>query len=131
VVAISGSSRMRMSSFSFTFPFVFSFDQLSTSLTRPSPLQVNQSLKIKALRFTTLPTSLQFAPKTIRLFVNQPSVDFDSSDPAQELILDEEQAKGLKAVELRYVKYQRVNHLSVRPPFSRLSQKYLREETGD
>jgi hypothetical protein len=78
-------------------------------------VQVNQQLKLKALRFSTLPTSVQFAPKTIKLYVNQPSVDFDTSiEPAEELVLDEEQAKGLKAVELRFVRFQRLNHLSVR-----------------
>lgn len=78
-------------------------------------VQINQSIKLKAVRFTTLSSSLQFAPRTLKLYVNQPSVDFDSSlEPAQELVLDEEQAKGLKAVELRYVRFQRLNHLSVR-----------------
>ncbi|BGP14351.1 hypothetical protein JCM10213_004478 [Rhodosporidiobolus nylandii] len=77
-------------------------------------LPLNQSTKIRALRFSTLPTSVQFAPKTVRLFVNKPSVDFDTSaEPAQELVLTEEQAKGIKSVELRFVRFQSVNHLSI------------------
>ncbi|GAA6034887.1 hypothetical protein JCM8097_009351 [Rhodosporidiobolus ruineniae] len=78
------------------------------------PLQ--QATKIRALRFTTLPSSLPQAPKTVKLFVNQPSLDFDSADssePAQEIVLDEEQAKGLKVVELRFVRFQNCNQLSI------------------
>ncbi|GAA6055369.1 hypothetical protein JCM3770_001075 [Rhodotorula araucariae] len=76
------------------------------------PLQ--QAIKLRALRFTTLPSHLPNAPKTIRLFVNAPSTDFDvSAEPAQEIVLDEEQAKGSKAVDLRLVRFTRVNHLSV------------------
>ncbi|BGP46496.1 hypothetical protein JCM10450v2_002341 [Rhodotorula kratochvilovae] len=76
------------------------------------PLQ--QAIKLRALRFTTLSSHLPHAPKTVRLFVNAPSTDFDTtSEPAQEVVLDEEQAKGLKAVDLRLVRFTRVNHLSV------------------
>ncbi|GAA5859991.1 hypothetical protein JCM8547_003048 [Rhodosporidiobolus lusitaniae] len=77
-------------------------------------IPLNQSARIRALRLTTLPSSVQFAPKTLRLYVNEPSVDFDSSmEPTQEIVLDEEQAKGLKAVELKFVRFQNVNHLSI------------------
>ncbi|GAA5921550.1 hypothetical protein JCM3775_003100 [Rhodotorula graminis] len=76
------------------------------------PLQ--QAIKLRALRFTTLPSHLAHAPKTVRLFVNAPSTDFDTSaEPAQEVVLDEEQAKGNKSVELRFVRFQSVTHLSV------------------
>ncbi|GAA5892861.1 hypothetical protein JCM8208_004107 [Rhodotorula glutinis] len=76
------------------------------------PLQ--QAIKLRALRFTTLPAHLAHAPKTVRLFVNAPSTDFDTSaEPAQEVVLDEEQAKGNKSVELRFVRFQSVTHLSV------------------
>ncbi|GAA5976562.1 hypothetical protein JCM11641_001340 [Rhodosporidiobolus odoratus] len=77
---------------------------------------LNQATRIRALRFSTLPSSLQFAPKTVKLFVNQPSVDFDSAEslePAQEIVLTEEQAKGMKSVELRFVRFQNCNHLSI------------------
>jgi len=78
-------------------------------------LQLQQAIKLRALCFHTLPNHLPRAPKTVRLFVNSPSTDFDTSaEPAQELVLSEEQAKGLKAVELRFVRFQSVNHLSVR-----------------
>ncbi|GAA5887258.1 hypothetical protein JCM6882_002465 [Rhodosporidiobolus microsporus] len=79
-------------------------------------IPLNQAVKLRALRFSTFPSASQFAPKTLRLFVNQPSVDFDSGEamePAQELVLDEEQAKGTKSVELRFVRFQNVNHLSI------------------
>ncbi|GAA5835141.1 hypothetical protein JCM9279_007209 [Rhodotorula babjevae] len=76
------------------------------------PLQ--QAIKLRALRFTTLSSHLAHAPKTVRLFVNAPSTDFDTSaEPAQEVVLDEEQAKGSKLVELRFVRFQSVTHLSI------------------
>jgi len=78
-------------------------------------LQVNQSIKLRALRFTTLPSFLSSAPKKIRLFVNQSSTGFDeaeSHEPAQELELTEAQAKGSEAVHLRFVRFQSVSHLS-------------------
>lgn len=78
-------------------------------------IPMQQAIKLRALRFTTLPSHAAHAPKTVKLYVNQPATDFDSTtEPAQELVLDEEQAKGLKAVELRFVRFQSVNHLSVR-----------------
>ncbi|GAA5998420.1 uncharacterized protein JCM10292_001184 [Rhodotorula paludigena] len=77
-------------------------------------IPMQQAIKLRALRFTTLPAHAAHAPKTVKLYVNQPATDFDSTtEPAQELVLDEEQAKGLKAVELRFVRFQSVNHLSM------------------
>ncbi|GAA6000503.1 hypothetical protein JCM10207_008042 [Rhodosporidiobolus poonsookiae] len=79
-------------------------------------IPLNQATRVRALRFSTLASSAQFAPKTLKLFVNQSSVDFDSAEsnePAQELVLDDEQAQGKKAVELRFVRFQNVNHLSI------------------
>lgn len=60
-------------------------------------LQMQQSTKLRALKFTTAASQLAKAPKTIRLFVNQSSIGFDdaeSLEPAQEIVLTEEQAKG-------------------------------------
>ncbi|GAA5830576.1 hypothetical protein JCM5353_002917 [Sporobolomyces roseus] len=79
-------------------------------------IPVNQSIKLRALRFTTLSSSLSSAPKKIRLFVNQSSVGFDeaeSQEPAQEVELTEAQAKGSEAVQLRFVRFQSVSHLSI------------------
>ncbi|GAA5876561.1 hypothetical protein JCM16303_003580 [Sporobolomyces ruberrimus] len=79
-------------------------------------IPVNQSIKLRALRFTTLPSALKSAPKSIRLFVNKSSVGFDdaeSQEPAQELELTEAQAKGDEAVQLRFVRFQNVSHLSI------------------
>ncbi|GAA5839828.1 hypothetical protein JCM11251_001226 [Rhodosporidiobolus azoricus] len=73
-----------------------------------------QAVRLRAVRFSTASGSKDFAPKTVRFFVNQPTLDFDSADsPAQEVVLDEEQALGKKSVELRFVRFQNVNHLSV------------------
>lgn len=75
-----------------------------------------QSIKLRAIRFTTLSSHSANAPKTIKLFVNQSGVDFDnaeSTEAAQEVVLDEAQAKGEKSVELRFVRFQNVGHLSI------------------
>ncbi|GAA5934901.1 uncharacterized protein JCM15063_003097 [Sporobolomyces koalae] len=79
-------------------------------------IPVNQSIKLRAIRFTTVPASLASAPKSIRLFVNQSSIGFDEAegqDAAQELELTEAQAKGSEAVQLRFVRFQNVSHLSI------------------
>lgn len=79
-------------------------------------IPIQQSIKLRAIRFTTLPSHSAKAPKTIKLFVNQSGVDFDnaeSTEAAQEVVLDEAQAKGEKAVELRFVRFQNVGHLSI------------------
>ncbi|GAA5832691.1 hypothetical protein JCM3766R1_004300 [Sporobolomyces carnicolor] len=79
-------------------------------------IPINQSIKLRALRFTTLPSASKSAPKSIRLFVNQASVGFDeaeSHEPAQALELTEAQASGQEAVQLRFVRFQNVSHLSI------------------
>ncbi|GAA5890606.1 hypothetical protein JCM5296_004312 [Sporobolomyces johnsonii] len=79
-------------------------------------IPVNQSIKLRALRFSTLPSSLPQAPKSIKLFVNQSSLGFDeaeSQEAAQEFELTEDQAKGLEAVQLRFVRFQNVSHLTI------------------
>jgi hypothetical protein len=77
---------------------------------------MNQVIRIKAIRLTTLATSLLCAPKTIRLFVNNVTMGFDdaeSLEPAQEVILTEAQAKGEEAIQLRFVRFQSVTALSI------------------
>ncbi|GAA5953106.1 hypothetical protein JCM3765_007410 [Sporobolomyces pararoseus] len=77
-------------------------------------IPINQSIKLRALRFTTLSTAS--APKSIRLFVNKSSTGFDeaeSQEPAQEFELTEAQASGKEAVQLRFVRFQNVSHLSI------------------
>ncbi|GAA5915808.1 uncharacterized protein JCM6883_006293 [Sporobolomyces salmoneus] len=79
-------------------------------------IPINQSIKLRALRFTTTPTASKSAPKSIRLFVNQSSIGFDeaeSQEPAQALELTEAQAEGKEAVQLRFVRFQNVSHLSI------------------
>ncbi|BGP01175.1 hypothetical protein NBRC10513v2_002127 [Rhodotorula toruloides] len=79
-------------------------------------IPIQQSIKLRAIRFTTLSSHSANAPKTIKLFVNQSGVDFDnaeSTEAAQEVVLDEAQAKGEKSVELRFVRFQNVGHLSI------------------
>ncbi|GAA6058788.1 hypothetical protein JCM10212_001904 [Sporobolomyces blumeae] len=79
-------------------------------------IPTNSSIKLRALRLTTSASSLKSAPKSIRLFVNQPSLGFDeaeSLEPAQEVELTENQARGDEAVQLRFVRFVNVSHLSI------------------
>lgn len=71
---------------------------------------------MRALKFRTDSTALSHAPKAIKLFVNNPTIGFDdasSSGGEQSFELTEAQAQGEEAVELRYVKFQKVLSLSV------------------
>lgn len=80
-------------------------------------IPIQQSIKLRALRFSTPSSSLAHAPKQVKLFVNAPGVDFDAAEsgaePAQQVELDEAQAKGDKLVELRFVRFQNVKHLAI------------------
>lgn len=80
-------------------------------------MQMNQSIRLRAIRFTTLPSVIASAPKKIRLFINNRNLGFDdaeSLEPTQEIELTKEQASGAEAVQLRFVKFQTVGVLSVR-----------------
>ena len=79
-------------------------------------LPFQQSSRIRALRLKTLPAHLARAPASLRLFVNRPTLGFDdaeSEEATQEIQLTEAQVKGEAAVELRFVKFQNVNVLSI------------------
>lgn len=81
-------------------------------------IPIQQSIKLRALRFTTNSSHAKHAPRTIKVYVNNPGVDFDAAEgggaeAAQEIVLDEEQARGKKVVELRFVRFQNVKHLSI------------------
>ncbi|WVQ76677.1 thioredoxin [Cryptococcus sp. DSM 104548] len=55
------------------------------------------------------------APKTIKLFINQPNIGFEEADsmtPAQEFELTAEQVRGEK-IELRFVRFQSVRSLHI------------------
>ena len=75
-----------------------------------------QSVKLYALRFTTSGESIASAPKTIRVFPDALTIGFDeasSQTPAQEFQLTKNQASGKELVLLRYVKFQKVNSVSL------------------
>lgn len=77
---------------------------------------MHQAIRLRAIRFTTVPSALAQAPKKIRLFVNNRSIGFDdaeSLEPAQELELTSAQSSGTEAVHLRFVRFQKVNVLSI------------------
>ncbi|KAM0755035.1 DUF1000-domain-containing protein [Meredithblackwellia eburnea MCA 4105] len=78
------------------------------------PLQ--QTTKIRALRFKTVDSAAASAPKTIKLFVNRPNLGFDDAEGeegAQEIVLTEAQTKGTESVQLRFVRFQSVSALSI------------------
>lgn len=76
----------------------------------------SQSVKVFALRFTTKQDHIGQAPKKVKVFSNMLTIGFDdatSQTPAQEFELTKEQAAGKELVLLRYVKFQKVNSISV------------------
>lgn len=76
--------------------------------------QFNQPVKIKSISIFSAISPPQ-APKTIQLFINQPTLDFSDAanlTPTQELVLTEKDIKG-ERVEVRFVKFQSVQSLSV------------------
>ncbi|KAI5474176.1 thioredoxin family protein [Pseudohyphozyma bogoriensis] len=75
-----------------------------------------QAARIRAIKFTTVGSAFAQAPKSVKLFVNKPTLGFDdaeSQEAAQELELSEKQAKGEEAIQLRFVRFQNVTCLSV------------------
>jgi hypothetical protein len=75
-----------------------------------------QSVKLFALRFKTAESSLDSAPKTIKIFSDTLSLGFDeaASQPAsQEFTLTKDQASGKELVMLRFVKFQKINAISI------------------
>lgn len=77
--------------------------------------QFNQPVKIKSISIFSAISPSQ-APKTIQLFINQPTLDFSDAanlTPTQEIVLSEKDIKGDR-VEVRFVKFQSVNSLHVR-----------------
>ncbi|GHJ84816.1 hypothetical protein NliqN6_1218 [Naganishia liquefaciens] len=77
-------------------------------------LPFNQPVKIKSISIFSAISPSQ-APKTIQLFINQPTLDFSDAanlTPTQELVLTEKDIKG-ERVEVRFVKFQSVQSLSI------------------
>lgn len=77
--------------------------------------QMNSVSRIRAIRFTTLPSEISKAPKTIKIFVNKPNLGFDDVDTeaAHEETLTEAQASGKEAVQLRFVRFQQTSSISI------------------
>ena len=84
-------------------------EQLILSITFSQPVKIH-SMKINA-------PSDGKGPKTIKLFVNQPSsVDFDQAERmegVQKIDLTEEDIDGNKIIPLRFVKFQNVTNLVI------------------
>ncbi|KAI9299163.1 DUF1000-domain-containing protein [Neoconidiobolus thromboides FSU 785] len=76
-------------------------------------LQFSQAVKIHSIKFQA---PLNNAPKNIKLFSNKYSLGFDdvtSMEPTQELILESKDYEENSVTNLRFVKFQNVNALSI------------------
>jgi PITH domain len=63
---------------------------------------MNSVSRIKGLRFGTRASEIDKAPRRIKIFVDRPNLGFDDADnlePAQELELNQDQAKGARPSE--------------------------------
>lgn len=79
-----------------------------------SSQQFNQPVRLRAISIKTTSSPSQ-GPRTIKLFINHPNLDFsdaESEQPVQEFELTPEQLKGGK-IDLRFVRFQNVNSLYV------------------
>ncbi|ETW85649.1 thioredoxin-like protein [Heterobasidion irregulare TC 32-1] len=80
-------------------------------------IEFNQVVRVRSIVIQS--SILAQAPKSIKLFVNRPSLGFDDVEDAQEpeaaqvLELTEEQVKEGKPIQLRFVRFQAVNSLHI------------------
>jgi hypothetical protein len=83
------------------------------------PFQFNQAVRVRSVVLQS--HSEVQAPKSIKLFVNRPSLGFEDVEDASELeaaqvlTLSAEDVKQGNRIVLRYVRFQAVNSLHVRP----------------
>ncbi|KAI5122007.1 hypothetical protein M0805_001839 [Coniferiporia weirii] len=79
----------------------------------------NQSVRVRSIVIHVKEENLSYAPKSIKLFINRPSIGFedveDASDAetAQVLELMESDVRQNNPIVLRYVKFQKVNSLHI------------------
>ncbi|KAF5372730.1 hypothetical protein D9757_011645 [Collybiopsis confluens] len=77
----------------------------------------NQTVRVKSIVIKS--TEIAYAPKKIKLSVNKPNLGFedvaDADEPAvaQILVLDEEAVKEGKPIQLRFVRFQKLNSLHI------------------
>ncbi|KAI0807046.1 PITH domain-containing protein, partial [Fomes fomentarius] len=75
----------------------------------------NQTVKIRSIALQT--ANAAQAPKTIRLFINKPSLTFsdveDTDDFVQEIELGEDDVREGKKIALRFVRFQSVTSLHI------------------
>ncbi|GAA98548.1 uncharacterized protein L969DRAFT_49725 [Mixia osmundae IAM 14324] len=79
-------------------------------------LPMTRTTKIRAIKLTTASEHASKAPKEIKLFVNRPELGFDDAENeegAQSIELTEAQASGKEEIELRFVRFANVTHLSI------------------
>ena len=88
-------------------------------------VQFNQAVRIRSLSILTKSSSQ--GPKLIKLAINKPSIGFDDMEDAEEpsvsqiITLSEEDVKEGRLIQLRFVRFQSVNSLHVRPSYPLLS----------
>lgn len=77
-------------------------------------LEFNQKMKIHSMKMTGPPEK---GPKTVKIFINQPnSLDFDKAEgmaAVQEFVLTPEDIEPGAIINLRYVKFQSVDNITI------------------
>ena len=92
--------------------------QIACILDLIAPAQFNQSVRVRSIAIQS--SSLDNAPKTIKLLVNRPSLGFedveDADEPEVAQILDipKQDVQQGTPINVRYVRFQAVNSLHVR-----------------
>ncbi|KAI3478195.1 hypothetical protein L1887_59924 [Cichorium endivia] len=85
-------------------------------------LSFKQQVKLSGILLRTLPSHLAHAPRQVRIFVNRPGLGFDDAtteNADQEFELSDEHVRGAenggggKAYSLRFVKFQKVDSLTI------------------
>ena len=139
-VAVNGSRAMLMNSSSFILQWVLAIQckalwhSLVALLTQlpflpvllchdhVQLIQFKGQVKLSGILLRTLPSHFAHAPKQVKIFANRPGLSFDdaTSDPAdQQAELTEEHVRGGenggggKVFALRFVKFQKVDSLSI------------------
>ncbi|GAC94829.1 thioredoxin [Pseudozyma hubeiensis SY62] len=85
-------------------------------------LTFKQQVKLSGILLRTLPSQLAHAPKQVKIFVNRPGLSFDDAtdekgdqeaDFSEEHVRGGENGGGGKALSLRFVKFQKVDSITI------------------
>lgn len=84
--------------------------------------QFKQQVKLSGILLRTLPSQLAHAPKEIKIFANRPGLSFDDAtadkgdqeaELSEDFVRGGENGGGGKALSLRFVKFQKVDSLTI------------------